>query len=236
MRLLVTRPEPEGERTARRLRAMGFEALLTPVMRIVPLDAPIQAQGCTALAVTSAHALDSLRQAPELLALPLYAVGEQTASMARALGFQDVDQAGGTARDLAARLASLPAGSVVYHPHGRDRREKLEELLASAPVRMQTQIVYEALAVETLADGVVEALQAGQVAGVLHYSLRSAELLLRLCAKAGCRDKVLALQQFCLSGVIAEALRNQAARHVFVAERPDENALLACVMSCSKRQ
>ncbi len=132
-------------------------------MRIVPLDAPIQAQGCTALAVTSAHALDGLRQAPELLALPLYAVGEQTAAMARALGFQDVDQAGGTARDLAARLASLPAGSVVYHPHGRDRREKLEELLASALVRMQTQIVYEAQAVETLADGVAEALQAGHV-------------------------------------------------------------------------
>ena len=34
MRLLVTRPEQDGERTAAALRARGHEALLAPLMRI----------------------------------------------------------------------------------------------------------------------------------------------------------------------------------------------------------
>ena len=32
MRLLVTRPEPDGERTAEKLRARGCEVLLAPLL------------------------------------------------------------------------------------------------------------------------------------------------------------------------------------------------------------
>ena len=37
MRLLVTRPEPEGGRTAARLRARGHEVVLAPLLRIEPV-------------------------------------------------------------------------------------------------------------------------------------------------------------------------------------------------------
>ena len=56
MRLLVTRPEPDGERTAAKLRARGHEVMLAPLLRIETVDADLDGVW-HAVAVTSANAL-----------------------------------------------------------------------------------------------------------------------------------------------------------------------------------
>jgi len=74
VRVLVTRPEPDGERTAQKLRARGCDVLLAPVLQIKLIkEADLGAGSWDAVALTSANAAEALKQHPrrrELVALP----------------------------------------------------------------------------------------------------------------------------------------------------------------------
>src|SRR6185503_19281114 len=101
MRVLVTRPLPDGERTAAALRARGHQVLLAPLMTVKPVAADLSGNWA-AVIVSSANALravDGSRLAA-LKKLPLFAVGERSAIAAREAGFRDVRAAGGDADDL----------------------------------------------------------------------------------------------------------------------------------------
>ena len=75
MRLLVTRPEPDNERTAAALRAQGHEVLLAPLLRIEPIaDADLGAPPWAAILLTSANGARAIAAHPrrgELIALPV---------------------------------------------------------------------------------------------------------------------------------------------------------------------
>src|SRR5258708_9123816 len=109
MAVLVTRPLREGESPAAGLGARGLEVLLAPMLRFEPVafrDDEEARYG--AVIVTSANALrgiDPHLKKSGLLKLPLFAVGEHTASAARSAGFGNVIAADGDAgslRDLVA--------------------------------------------------------------------------------------------------------------------------------------
>ena len=123
MRLLVTRPEPEGEETAARLRARGHEVLVAPLLRIeAAADAELGAGPWSGIVMTSRNAARAIGQHPrfaELRGLPVFAVGRRTAEAARAVGFSDVLSADGDADDLVrmilARRAAI-GGPLLYLP------------------------------------------------------------------------------------------------------------------------
>ena len=57
MRLLLTRPEPDAQRTAAALRAQGHDVIIAPLLRIEPAaDAEIGAGPWAAILITSANA------------------------------------------------------------------------------------------------------------------------------------------------------------------------------------
>src|ERR1700712_5837269 len=104
MAVLVTRPHPDDEATAAGLRAKGIEVLQAPMLRFEPVafhDDEDARYG--AVIVTSANALRGIAahlQGSRLLKLPLFAVGEHTASAARSAGFNHVISANGDATAL----------------------------------------------------------------------------------------------------------------------------------------
>src|ERR1700704_1479960 len=101
MAILVTRPEPDNETTAAALRARGFEVLRAPMLRFEPVAFQDDADArYGAVIVPSANALAGIAphlKASALLKLPLFAVGEHTASAARSAGFGNVIAADGEA-------------------------------------------------------------------------------------------------------------------------------------------
>src|SRR3954463_8381216 len=114
MRLLVTRPEPDNERTAATLRAKGYDVMLAPMLRIeaVP-NVDLGAPSWSGVLLTSANGARALAAHPrrgELLVLPVLAVGRASAEVARASGFADVTSADGDADDLVRRAAARFAG------------------------------------------------------------------------------------------------------------------------------
>jgi uroporphyrinogen III methyltransferase / synthase len=81
VRVVVTRPEGQGEELAARLRELGHEVVLCPLVRIEPLgDEPVDADGYDWLVVTSVNGAEQiarrLRGRPRRIA----AIGTATAT------------------------------------------------------------------------------------------------------------------------------------------------------------
>ncbi|MGE0563003.1 MAG: uroporphyrinogen-III synthase [Pseudolabrys sp.] len=228
MRFAVTRPLPDGERTAAALRARGHEVLLTPLLRTEPVAADLSGDWAGVI-VTSANALRAVTgQLAPLTALPLYAVGVRTAQIAREASFKTVSSAEGGAAALAELIgtkAAMVAGPLLYLA-AEQRSADLEQLLKPHGVTVATKIVYRTVALP-LPQPLIDALTGRRLDGVLHYSRRSAEALLAGAAVTGLLAPTLALRHVCLSDQIAAPLAEAGAKTIAVAATPDENAMIS---------
>jgi uroporphyrinogen-III synthase len=232
MRLLVTRPQPDAERTAAVLRAAGHQVDVAALLRI-ELIADVELGGpWSALVVTSTNALRALEshsRRAALLALPLFAVGRRTAAAARAAGFLDVTAAGGNVQDLAASLRRHQGADPLLYLAGQDRSRDLAGDLAADGRIVSTVVVYRAVKLEQFPPAIAAALAAGQIDGVLHFSRRSAQAYLDCARSAALLDRSLAPSHYCVSDQVAEPLMAAGAKHVRIAERPEEAALIALI-------
>ncbi len=149
MRLVVTRPQADSERTAAALRAQGHDVLLAPLMRVELLSADL-AGIWGAVVITSANAPVAIADHPAreaLLKLPLYAVGRRSAEAARAAGFTDVTAAGGDVRDLVKLIAErhADAHAPLLYLAGQDRAADLIDELATHGLAAEMRVVYRAV-------------------------------------------------------------------------------------------
>lgn len=224
MRFLVTRSGDDAERTAERLAAHGHEVCLAPVTRIVPTGDPAPNEPYDALIVTSAHAQEALVSLDRKK--PVFAVGERTAQTVRAAGFASVIVAAGDAVSLSRLIRErLPSGLTLLHVTARHHKDEPAASLRAAAFTILQWEAYEAKAVENWPDKAVESLRTGQIGGALHYSRRSADLVVRLAEEAGLAPSLLAFPHLCLSADVAAPLISAGAM-TFVAGDPSEEALL----------
>jgi uroporphyrinogen-III synthase len=234
MAVLVTRPHPDNEATARALRERGFEVVLAPMLRFeqVPLDETLEAD-IAGVIVTSANALRAVEsELAELAALPLFAVGNHTADEARRLGFARVISAEGDATKLRRRVAKefrgKEATKLLYLAGGDLSRDLAGELGADG-FEVITRITYRMVALSTLSRETREAFAANEVEAVLHYSQRSARAFLEAARADGVEISALAVPQCCISAHVAAILHEAGAVQVLSAASPDENALFGAL-------
>ena len=232
MRLVLTRPQDDSERSALTLRARGHEVLVAPLMRIEPVAADLRPHW-GAVIITSANAAAAIathKIRDALIKLPLYAVGKRSADAARAAGFADVTSAGGDLRDLILMIAGRRPDkhAPLLYLAGEDRAGDLIGDLAVHGIAAELAVVYRAVTVPFPPE-LIAALQAGQVDGVLHFSKRSADNYVNGAKKAGIVAQALNVQHFCLSSQIAEPLVAAGVARIAIAKRPDEAALIALV-------
>jgi uroporphyrinogen-III synthase len=236
VRLLVTRPQEDGERTAQALRARGHSVMLAPLLRIEPLAAEFGPGPFAAVLTTSANAARAVAghaRLAELRSVPLYTVGQRSAEAASAVGFAVAHSADGDAHDLIGIVARELAGAALplLYLAGADRRVDLAEALARHGLTVRTAVVYSAAAAERLPLQTEQAIAAGELDGVLHYSRRSADTFLRCVDAAGLRERALALTHFCLSAQVAAPLAAAGPADIRIAAKPEEAALLDLVGS-----
>jgi uroporphyrinogen-III synthase len=236
MTILVTRPQPDNERTGASLRARGFDVLLAPMLRFEPV--PLQANAgadCAAVIVTSANALRAVEgqlAGSGLLGLPLFAVGDRTAAAAREAGFRNVVSArgdGGDLRDLVAARAKTLGTRPLLYLAGAELSRDLAGELSEDGFTVVTQTTYRMAASSELPSDVLEAIADNQVEAVLHYSARSAKAFVDAIRAAGVEISALALPQCCISATVAAILREAGAGRVTVASSPNENSLFQAV-------
>lgn len=230
MRVIVTRPRDDAERTAAALRARGHEPLLSPVMAIRPTGAPVPQGPFDATVVTSANGLTLAGPLPAaLLRQPLYAVGDHTARAAAAAGFTRIVAGDADGEALAERIAvDWPAGTRLLYLAGRERTPALDQGLARLGLTLDVAEVYAADPLPDLAPEARRALAAGESLAVVHFSPRSARLFLAQLDAGALRPAAARVLHACLSERVAEPLR-AAGLPALVAERPREDALLSLV-------
>jgi uroporphyrinogen-III synthase len=235
VRLLVTRPEPEGARTAALLRSRGHEVLTLPMLRIEAIaDAALGPGPWAAVLFTSANAVRALAAHPhfgEIAHLPAYAVGARTQAAAEAAGFAQVRSADRDVHALAKLVAAeLPPASLpLLHPAGDARAGDLAGALQAQGLRVATAVVYRSVMVADLTPEVSDALASGAIDAVLHYSARTAAALVAAATRAGLLDRVVGTRHLCMSAQVAAPLRAAGVLSPKVAAEPNEDALLACI-------
>lgn len=229
MRVLVTRPAVSGERTAAKLAALGHHPLLLPLSEpFHDLEAAQRALTRTprAIVLTSGEAvrvLGALDVSP-LASIPILAVGEATARLARQAGFTHVTQAGGTGASLAQMIIGEGITDLLYLA-GNPRSPDLEAGLQAAGTSFATVECYR---MQPLVWTAAQArLLSPPPEAVLLYSQEAARLF---CAQQAVRERVSRWSNcriFCLSAKVAAGLSSDMPLPVSVAESPDEDQLLS---------
>lgn len=234
MRIVVTRPQEDSERTAAALRERGHIVVVAPLLRVEHMPVSLN-QTYGAVVITSANAVAAIADHPAcaaLTALPLYAVGKRSAEAARVAGFADIHVAGGDMDDLVRLIAEQrpDARAPILYLAGEDRSGDLIGDLAMHGVAADLAVVYRAIPIPFSAE-LIGAVQSGAVDTVLHYSRRSAEQFITGAKVAGVATQATRLRQLCLSAPIAATLIQAGARNVAVAKRPDEPSMMALIES-----
>lgn len=235
MRLLLTRPQSEAERTAAALRTIGHDAVIAPVLTIENIpDAVIGGGPYAAVLMTSGNAARALAEHPccaSLVGLDCFAVGSQTAAAARQAGFANIYAAGGDGGDLARLIAEhlKERSNPLLYLAGDDRARDMAAELAPHGLRLDLVVVYRARAVRSFPPDIAAALKAGAFDAVMHYSRRSTEIFVGCVRAAHAESEAARLTHFCLSARASEPLVAINAKSILVAPKRDESAMLALV-------
>ena len=218
----VTRAQPGAEATARRLRAMGFEPLVAPLLEVRAIGGgAIDLAGVGALAFTSSNGAAAFAARSKERGLPVFAVGAATAAAASAAGFCSVTSADGDVAALVQALAAHPPiDGEVLHPGPVEPAGDLVSALAELGVPARALAVYEtvARAPEPRTAALIPDLLA-----VLLHSPKAARVLAAHVTDHPA-PKLVAL---CLSQAVAAPLRASGLAAVRAADQPTEAALLA---------
>lgn len=234
LRLLVTRPQPDAEDTARQLQAMGHEAIVAPLISIAlsgePLAVPADAQ---ALLFTSANGVRAFAGRNPLRDIRVFCVGAHSAMAACEAGFSRIECANGDvgalARLTAARCA--PKDGPLVHIAGRDVAGDLKSVLEAEGFTVVRLVAYAAETATALPGAALAALQAGAAQGILFYSARTAAAFREAVTQAGLAAQLRTVRAYALSDAVAAALAPLAFAAVLVAPRPQQAALLALLDS-----
>jgi uroporphyrinogen-III synthase len=232
LRILVTRPDDEAQRTAAALRALGHEPVIASVLHIVARpDADLGAGPWDGVLMTSGNAARAIVRHPrgeELKGLPLFAVGPQTAAAARAGGFSDVTASEGDSTALMRLVCDRrknPASRLLYLA-GNDVARDLAGELRACGLSVTAVVVYHAIAATSLPEQVGPALRNGTIDGAIHYSRRSAAIFVDCATADGLLPQIRNLRHFCLSARSSEPLREIGAPDIRVAAKPASSALM----------
>jgi uroporphyrinogen-III synthase len=237
--MLVTRPEPDAQSTLARLSALDIAAIAAPVMVRQTLDASLPpADGFAAMVLTSANAVRALRDRDVLDAyrhLPVLAVGERTAREAEEAGFLKVSSAAGALKDLVNAIAISGLKGPLFYPTGKHQSADLAKALAPLGVMVATARLYDMVAIEALPGGVLAQLADGDIGAVLIYSRRTAEIFATLAAGLD-RAQRQRLAMLCIAETAAEPLLESHLHRISLADRPDEDAMMALALAVAREQ
>jgi uroporphyrinogen-III synthase len=222
LRVAITRASADAERTAERVRELGAEPILAPLLAIIPCGYDTNVEDAQALLFTSANGVRAFPDARRLHAKPVLTVGDATAEAARAAGFIDVRSADGDVSGLAALVATTlePSAGKLIHISGDHAAGDLAGVLRAAGFSVERRVAYAAHEALSLPEAFRQPLDI-----VLFHSPRAAETFVRLGA-----PNAEHLTAACLSPAVAEAAACVKWARIVVSPAPREDALLRAAL------
>ncbi|MBF0159665.1 MAG: uroporphyrinogen-III synthase [Magnetococcales bacterium] len=236
--ILITRPRPEADETARQVQLAGGLPWVEPLLKIVPPDDPALLRQALnrwqdydgGLIVTSVNGARALLDGLPAGARPLlWAVGDRTAALLR--------QAGHRVRvPQQAADAALLAEEIMADGHNQRRllwlaaelaQQGLSERLRAAGWVVDQVVAYRAELVTSWPTEVTDALQQGTINAVLLFSSRTAQALIELLPAPVATALPSPVCVAVLSPAIARVMAQAGRPADVVASRPNSAQLLA---------
>ncbi|MDA8233060.1 MAG: uroporphyrinogen-III synthase [Magnetospirillum sp.] len=232
MRALVTRPRDDAQTTADLLRARGFDVMVEPLLDIVPVDgAVVEADGIQGILATSANGIRALARVLADRSLPVWAVGDSSARVARALGYANVESAGGDVETLAALVIGRvdPAKGALLHAAAGAVAGDLAGRLGAAGFAVRRVVLYDARTATGVSAELADALRTQSLDAALFFSPRTAATFATLVGAAGLDPCCRSVAAYALSAAVARELGTLPWRWITVAPEPTQAALLAAL-------
>lgn len=220
MRIWVTRTQPGAAITAAKLKEMGHEAVVRPVLEAQAVkESAIDLSAVDALAFTSAQAVAAFAERTGRRDFAVFVVGRATAARAEQAGFASVTSADGNVAKLANLIVRSEAqqGWTVVWPRAEEPAGDLVSLLAARGVNCLDWPIYRTV---PMAGDIPSGLDA-----ILVHSPRGAEVVARRL-KPG---EAAGLALYAISENAAEPLKSHPFARVAIAPRPNETALLGLI-------
>lgn len=226
MKIIITRPVEDALPLAGKLKTMGHEVVIAPVLEIVArAGVEIPQRPYQAICLTSASGVRVLEDVDALKRTPVLAVGPQSKQVALDRGFLHVQAKGGDVFGLAAHVAETlhPSEGPLLYISGSTTSGDLEGKLTQAGFDVDRVMTYDAKAADL--KGFENEIQSSQA--VLLYSPRSAKLWVLAINNLQLQHVAATLIHICLSPAIAACLPVAWPRRS--AEKPTEAAMIAAL-------
>jgi len=217
---------------AARLAERGVDAVIEPLIEIVERPSALpDLAGVQAILCTSANGARALARASGERGLPVFAVGDATATAARAAGFGAVESAGGDVDDLARLVARRlrPAAGKLLHVAGSDVAGDLAGALGAAGFTVERAVLYEAHAADVLTPATARLIAGCKLDLALFFSRRTARAFFMLTHATDVRAGLTATTAISISRAADAALAYLPFRERIIAAAPTQEALLAAV-------
>ncbi len=232
--VIVTRAAPGAQETAARLTREGYDAILSPVLEIVPVPVdPADFSDATDIVFTSAN---GVRAFADLGTSPAqrtaWCVGPSTAEAARSAGFGNVIAGAGNAEDLAALIIAEQARlrGTAWHIANTAAPGELVARLSAAGIAARFAAPYETRPVASLSAGASAALTSGNDVCVLVHSAKAAAALCVSASGRLGRASIVAI-----SAAAASPLKGVPVGALAIAAQPNEDALFAALADAAAR-
>lgn len=247
MHVLLTRSKTDASAMAVVLEDLGFEVTSAPLLEIAFEAIPASAlDGADGIVATSRNAIRALAASEAIgiaRGLPLHAVGEATARLARDHGFARVVAGPGDGARLAPLLEAAYGGkgATLVHPTGDHIAFDLLPSLENVGIALRKVPAYRSVAAQHLPARAAELIEVGELDAVILMSPRSAATWAGLIAQLapGSATGLRRLTHVCLSPAVAAALGPLPASiaasggnqdwKIAVADHPDSGEILALV-------
>ncbi|MFT8718228.1 uroporphyrinogen-III synthase [Acetobacter sp.] len=222
--VLVVRPEPGLTETRALLEQQGWQTWGMESLCVTPRSLAPQT-GMAAVLITSSQAIPALSEAVDHT-IPVYAVGDATASRVRAAGFRTVISASGNATQLAEVVLThlSPNKGSLLLLSGEKQGVDLAKTLRHAGFRIRRRLAYSTSAATQLPSPTLQAFQEKAIGVSMVFSAASARAFCAALTQTGIATE--GLRAISISENTAKELRKAGFSEVVTAKTPNTNAMI----------
>lgn len=223
--VIITCTQPRADAIVDDLTTMGITARACPALGVTATNIPCPQGDFDLILLSSGNAVHCGHDMPRL---PVISIGDTTAATATERGYHCIYTGAGTLADTMASQELQNANHILY-PCGVHRSHDTDSLLSTLKARVTYWPVYET----SFNDALGAALPRDQESLIVLFSVRGAQSFLRAC------QNVTSTQLFsvlCLSGQIADVIRDIPLKNLAVCSRPDYACLSEMIVDLAKTE
>jgi len=219
--VLLIRPLEDAVPLGKILKSKGVESHLYPLFEPIFLPLPFL-ETPQALIITSKNALRAMKAYEELKEIPLYTVGDQTATIAQQMGFSKVLNASGTSRELTELILkhAHPEKGRLYHLSGELIKTDIVNTLQSKGFQAERHIVYRIQAAKDLPPPLLSSLQNKKISHVMFFSPHTTSIFVTLLKKNKLEGAASQIISLCLSLDVAQQASQLQWKDIWISPQP----------------